>query len=434
MTHSINKTLSRRDFIKRSAMAGTALMAIPGLFTACSQKPLRLGFIGLGRQGIYLVESFVKIPNVLVSAGSDVYDLKRSRFQKRMNDYYTEKGLPHRTQVYEDYRDMLKDPSVDAVVIATPDHWHALAAIDAAEAGKHVYLEKPLTFTIYEGIRLVETVRRKRIVLAVGSMQRSEPLFRHAVELVQDRQIGDIEKVAVWLGGHPHPKPYDLAGETVPEGLNWDAWCGPIRPLAFNHQLNPPISLDPEQDETLWGAWRWYKEMGGGLMTDWGAHMIDIAQWGLGMDGSAPTKIIPAGLEGRKHLSYIYESGLEMTLEPIQGDFQAVKFFGKKGWIEVGRDHFKASSADWQPDFEIGGGAGYWPDHHLNFVEAVLSGKDPLVPVESGHSSCTVCTLGNIAYELQEVLIWDPAGQSFVNNARAEKQMHYDYRSGYPKL
>ena len=180
---TIDCASSRRTFIQRSAVATSALTFAPGLSQAKPQKQIRLAFVGLGQQGIYLVESFLQMDTVKIVGGSDVDENKRARFKKRVDSYYENKGVPDRVNVVEDYRILLNDSNVDAVVIATPDHWHALIAIDAANAGKHVYLEKPLTFTIYEGQKLVEAVRKNKVILSVGSMQRSEPLFLNRARL-----------------------------------------------------------------------------------------------------------------------------------------------------------------------------------------------------------------------------------------------------------
>jgi predicted dehydrogenase len=424
---------SRRTFIQTTAVATSALAFTPARSMG-KTKEIRLGFVGLGRQGIYLVESFLQLDGVKVVSGCDVDESKRVRFQNRVGPYYKNKGMRDQLSVVEDYRKLLKDPELDAVVISTPDHWHALTAIDAANAGKHIYLEKPLTFTIYEGQKLVEAVRRNKVVLSVGSMQRSEPLFQHAIKTIHEGGIGDIEKVSVWLGSNPHPKPYDLPAEPVPDGLNWDLWSGPAPVFSYNHQLNPPISIDPPVNEQLWGAWRWYQGLGGGLMTDWGAHMIDVAQWGLQRDRSGPVKIIPAGSAGKEFLTFVYDDGIEMSLEPIQGNLFATKFRGKEGWVEVGRGHFAASDEKLNPSFKVEPGDKYWVRHHLDFLEAIKEGREPLVPVETGHRTCTVCTLGNIAHELKEPLIWDPDKESFPSGTAASERLHYPYREGFRKL
>jgi predicted dehydrogenase len=288
-----------------------------------------------------------------------------------------------------------------------------------------------MTFTILEGQRLIEAVRANNRVLGVGSQQRSDPNFQYAVKLVQDGKIGKIQKVNSYVGAPPTP--YDLPEEAIPYDLNWDLWLGPNPYVHYNSQLNPPISLNPPKDEEFWGGWRWYKEMGGGFTTDWGAHMFDIAQWGLGMDKSGPVEIIPAGYMETKFLTYKYANGVVMTEEKFNGETKGVKFWGSDGWIEVARGFFNASKESLKPEKKTAEAGAYETKapHHANFIDAVRSRKDPVASVEIGHRSCTLCNLGNIAYELMRPVKWDPETESFTNDAEASKYLHRVYRKGY---
>ena len=425
------KNFSRRAFIGTSALGIAGLTLIPGCVTR-HKGPVRLGFIGLGRQTMFLVNSFMNLDGVEVLAGADVYGIKRKRFEQRVNAFYREKEKNISATLYEDYRQLLSRDDIDAVVIASPDHWHARMALDACEAGKDIYLEKPLTYTIKEGKMLVDAVRNHNRILAVGSQQRSDPSFQHAVRMVQEGRLGTLTNVNVFIGQNPHPVPYNKPEQEVPADLNWEKWIGPAPILHYNEVLNPPISLDPPQDEKYWGAWRRFKELGGGLMTDWGAHMMDIAQWGLERDRSGPVKVIPAGSEGKEFDTFVYDTGLEITLEAFDEHTRGVKFWGTDGWIEVSRGKYVASDDALKPEVEEsevpyeGRSA-----HHRNFIESVKSRKDPVVPVEIGHRTCTACTLGNIAYELQRPVEWDPESESFVNDPGAEAFMHRPYKHGY---
>ncbi|MGK7394451.1 MAG: Gfo/Idh/MocA family protein [Candidatus Cyclobacteriaceae bacterium M3_2C_046] len=427
--------ISRRNFIGKS-LAGFAGVAIaPNLYGLhrSANETIRLGFIGMGRQSMFLLNGFIQLPGVEVVAGCDVYEVKRKRFENRVNEHNAKTNKKVKVQTYEKYQDLLARQDVDAVVVATPDHWHALIAIDAVNAGKDVYLEKPLTFTILEGQKLRLAVRDNNRILGVGSQQRSDPNFQHAVNLVQDGKIGRIQKVNAYVGAPPTP--YNLPQEPMPKGLNWDLWLGPNPYVHYNHELNPPISLNPPKDEDLWGAWRWYKEMGGGFTTDWGAHMFDIAQWGLNMDNSGPMEIIPAGYKDTPHLTYIYNNGAVMTEEPFDAQkTKGVKFWGNDGWIEISRGHYKASDPSLMPPKSASSDDGPYETripHQINFIEAVRNRKDPVVPVEIGHRSCTVCNLGNIAYELGRPVRWDATSESFVNDPEADKHFHRNYRDGY---
>ena len=430
------KNWTRRQFIN-TALAGVAGAAmIPHLSSckgaAAASGEIRLGFIGLGRQAMFLMNGFIQIPGVKVLAGCDVYGIKRKRFEKRVTDFYTKAGTEFSVDTYERYSEVLRRKDIDAVVIAVPDHAHAMIAIAACKAGKDVYLEKPMTFTIREGQELRKIVRETNRILGVGSQQRSSQEFQHAVKLVQDGALGRITKVNAYVGAPPTP--YNLPEEPLPADLNWDLWLGPLpEAIHYNNQLNPPISLDPPKDEEFWGGWRWYKEMGGGFTTDWGAHMFDIAQWGLGMDRSGPVEISPIG-DGTEFISWTYASGTVMTSEPFDEKMtKGVKFWGENGWIEVARGYFNASDPKFMPPESATAVEGPYETrvpHQLNFIEAVKNRKDPVVPVEIGHSSCVVCTLGNIACELKRTIRWDPATETFVGDTdgAATKLMHYDYR------
>ncbi len=428
-------SFSRRKFLGASLLTGAGMSLLPQLGFASTAQPLfqtaqervRLGFIGVGRQAMGLLNNFMKIPGVEVVAGADVYAVKRERFALRVQKNLNEAGKPTvAPKLYADYRELLANPEVDAVVIASPDHWHALMAIDACRAKKDIYLEKPLTFTIKEGQELIKAVRSNGVVLAVGSMQRAAVNFQSAAMHVQKGRLGEIFQVLVYVGENPHPKPYDLPEEALPAGLDWQKWLGPLPKLHFNDLLNPGITLNPEKNEAAWGAWRWYKETGGGLMTDWGAHMIDVAQWGLSMDRNGPVEVIPA--TAAAPLTYKYANGSEMLITKFDEGRQGVKFMGEKGWIKVSRGNYdtsiKALEIGKEPEnFSFGA-------HHVDFIDCIRKRKDPIVPVEIGHSTCTVCTIGNIAHEMNRALKWDPIAQEF-NDLDANTRLHYAYQNGF---
>lgn len=429
------KLWSRRRFLGSTALGMAGMVALPQILSSCKKEAdtdIRLGFIGLGQQSMFLLNGFIQIQGVRVLAGCDVYGIKRTRFERRVNEYYQRIGKGSEVKTYERYEDLLARKDIDVVVIAVPDHNHAMIAIAACKAGKDIYLEKPMTFTIKEGQELKKAVRDNNRILGIGSQQRSDPNFQHAVKLVQDGSLGKITLVNAYVGAPP--KPYDLPEQPLPGDLNWDIWLGPLTSkIHFNNELDPPISLDPPEDEKIWGAWRWYKEMGGGFTTDWGAHMFDIAQWGLGMDRSGPVEISPLGTE---YISYKYGNGVIMTSEPFDEKLtKGVKFIGDAGWIEISRETFNASDPKFIPETVTEGAGPYETKipHQVNFIEAVKGRKDPVVPVEIGHSSCTVCTLGNIAVELQRTIKWNPQSERFIDDTdgAATKLMHYDYRTGY---
>ena len=440
--------MQRRDFLRYSALGAAAatLAPIPGIAASAAKKAVskndkvRMGFIGLGQQAMYLLSGFMSMEDVRVIAGCDVYDVKRDRFVKRVTKYYQEKGEKKvKVDVYEDYQDLLARPDIDAVVIATPDHQHAVIAIAACKAGKDVYLEKPLTLTIYEGQQLVKAVRKYNRILQVGSQQRTSEEFIHAANLAREGELGAIRKLKVYVGRNnvnptsPAPAPCNLPRMAVPAGLNWDKWLGPLPTSVYYHSDLDPIVSD-EHDEQLWGAWRWYKVSGGGLMTDWGAHMFDVAQWALGKDGSGPVEVIPPGYSYYDHLTYKYDNGVIVTEEPFDGTTPGVQIYGDDGWVKVSRGKFEAS--DKKFDMPVSMGDDDVPyetkvGHHRIFIESIKSRIDPNVPVETGHTSCTVCNLGNIAMELGRPVVWNPIVQKFMHDEEATRLLHYDYRPGY---
>lgn len=430
--------ITRREFIRSSAIGLMGLTFIPSSYAKlmAPSDTIRIGAIGLGQQAMYLVNGFLNIPGVKVVAGCDVYGIKRERFKRRVDKFYADKKQSSNVDIYERYQDLLERPDIDAVIIATPDHWHASIAIAACKAKKDVYLEKPLTFTITEGKELVKAVRKNKRILQVGSQQRDDIAFQYATKMVREGRIGLVTNVKACVGAPPIP--YNLPEQPIPEDLNWDLWLGPLpKYIPYNASLNPVISLDPEKNETDWGGWRWYKETGGGYTTDWGAHMFDIAQWGLGKDLSGPVEIIPASYGDEKHLTYIYDNGTRLTEEPFnESETKGVKFYGTDGWIEVSREHYKASS----PELNIpkgtritGGNYETGTPHLENFIQSVRSRKDPSTPVEIGHRTCTMCTLGNMAIDLKRPIKWNPDKEEFVNDKEAEKHAlnEYKYRKGY---
>jgi predicted dehydrogenase len=402
----------------------------------CAPAPsdtIRLGFIGLGRQSIGLMDAFHANPGVRIVAAADVYGRKRERFEMLVRRHQEEAEQTVDISTTEDYQEIIARDDIDAVVIVTPDHWHALQAIEACGAGKDIYLEKPVTFTIREGIALTRAVRENNTILGVGSQQRSDPLFQHAVNLVREGRLRNLTKVYAWVG--PPPTPYNLEEQEVPADLNWDQWLGPKPYVHFNHELNPPITLDPPQNEQFWAGWRWYRETGGGYMTDWGAHNFDIAQWALGRDNSGPVEIIPAGHNDDEYVRFVDEDGLVMANEPFTEDENfGVRFESDDAWIEVHRGTFRASDDSLMPpeDQDVDGEEYETAFPHLaDFLRAVRDRRDPIAPVDAGHRSNSVGVLGNIATFLDRPLRWNPDEQRFVDDEEADQWLHREYREGY---
>ena len=460
--------LDRRKFLGLSALGLTGLTILPswtisGLKIAPSDRVI-MGFIGLGQQGINDFVSFSSVPGVQVVAGCDVDIMKTERFKRRVEAWQQSLGLAPRCDKYEQYEELLERKDIDAIEVCTPDHWHALQTIHACQAGKDVYVQKPLSFTITEAQKMVRVANDNKRIVQVGSQQRSSGEFQKAIELVQSGAIGHIDKIYARVG--EPPKPFDLPEEPVPGNLNFNLWIGPLNDskIHYNHELCPPISLDPPEREKFWGGWRWYKEVGNGFTADWGAHMFDISQAAIGMDGSGPSDIIPKGYNGTEYLTFIYKNGIVMTEQPYLEDMpdaKGIKFIGDKGWIEVARGYLACSDASLIPE-ELAGarpgdldaaekahkfremqraqekGKGSFEissPHMQDFIDGVRSRQKTIAPIEVGASTAIVCCLGNIATELQRPVKWDPAIQGFGEDKEAWHHRLYRYKySGQYKL
>jgi len=320
---------------------------------------------------------------------------------------------------YKDFRELIARKDIDAVIIAAPDHWHAYIAIAACNAGKDVYCEKPLSLTVREARGMVTAARQNDRVFQTGSMQRSSSEFRKACELVRNGRLGKIQKVIVDVGGPSVP--CNLAEEPMEPGLDWDLWLGPAPMRPYNSILSP------RGVHQHFPNWRNYREYSGGMMTDWGAHHFDIAQWGLGMDESGPVEIIPPeDPKADKGLRYVYANGVEM----LHGNSGGVLFVGTEGKILVNRGKFEATPAklgeEPLPDNAI---RLYRSDNHAkDFLDCVRSRKRPICDVEVGCRSVTVCHIGNIAYWTHKRLKWDPAKETFLDDSEANKWLDRDKR------
>jgi predicted dehydrogenase len=424
---------SRREFLQKSLMATAAFTIIPrhvlgGRGYVAPGDKINIGFIGTGMLARGYFGNFTSLPGVHVLAASDVEKRKLDNFKKLIDSYYantTSNPAFSDCRTFEDYNELLALRDIDAVVVATPDHWHAIASIDAMKAGKDVYCEKPLAHTVYEGREMVKTARSLGRVVQTGSMQRSWRDFRHACELVTNGYLGEISKVLVNVGNPAVD--CKLPGENLPETLNWDRWVGPSQMRPFNRILAPPL----ENDE--WPMWRLYREFGGGILSDWGAHMFDIAQWGLGMDESGPVKFIPpSDPSAVRGLKMIYANGVEMTHEDFDRGW-AVRFIGSEGSLDISRS-FLDSSPEKIAGIELKSTDKrlyHSENHYQDWIDAIKNRTRPVADVEIGHRSASVCNLANIAYRLHEVLEWDPVKEEFAGNREANKLRTKNYRKPY---
>lgn len=422
---------SRRRFIGQSALAAASFFIVPRHvlgrgYTAPSDQ-FTLGFIGTGKQARGLLNQFKKQP-VRILAASDVDSTKLQLFKSLVEKAYAEStGLKPDGgfKTVADYRELLADPGIDGVIIATPDHWHAYQAVKAAEAKKHIYLEKPLTRTVSEGRAIVNAVKKNNVVLQTGSMQRSWVNFRKACELVRNGYIGQVKEVLVHVGD-PAIK-CDLGTEAKPVHLDWEGWVGPAAFHPYHSELSPPVEKD------VFPNWRKYQEYAGGILSDWGAHMFDIAQWGLGMDETGPVQFNPPkDPKAVRGLEMVYANGVVMKHEEFGRGF-GVRFIGDKGRIDIARNYFDSdpvsiSTANIQP----GENRLYASDdHYADWLNACKKGSLPICHAEVGHRSNSVCALANIAYQTGRPLTWDPKKEQFKGDKEANQLLLPGYRTGW---
>ncbi len=414
--------VDRRGFLKRTAAATAGIAGFPLIVpssafgaTAPSER-ITLGFIGLGKMGREShLNSHMGKAHVQILALSDVesgrLDQSKGMVEKRYADAMG-KGTYSGCDTYRDFREVLARDDIDAVVIATPDHWHAIPSIEAAKAGKDIYCEKPMTRTIEEGRAVVNAVRRYGRIFQTGSQQRSDysGRFRRAVEFVRNGVIGDLESIDIGVGGPPRDS-RNLGPEPVPPTLDWDRWLGPAPWRPYNSELCPlNFSGFPQ--------WRRYSDYAGGSVSDFGAHHFDIAQWAMGMDDSGPVEIIPQS-EETPRMTFVYANGIPM----YHGGNADCVFHGTKGTIYVGRGFLRTDPEDLlrtplsPDDQQLSRGV----DHREDWLRCIKTRELPIADVEIGHRTNTVCQLGNISFQVKRPLKWDPAKEEFIGDDEANR-------------
>jgi predicted dehydrogenase len=432
-----DKEISRREFLARS-VAGLSLASLPAWYAreaiAAEQErgagqPARvranerinIACIGTGgsrggfRQGLGDTRAMAGQPGVQVVAVCDVDRQHREEAARIFGSGCTP---------FSDFRELLNRKDVDAVVIGTPDHWHTLIALAAMRAGKDVYCEKPLTLMVEEGRQLVRVQRETKRVFQVGSQQRSDARFRLACELVRNGRIGKIQRVEARIPNGARGGPFET--RPVPDGFDWEMWLGPA----------PWTEYVPQRTH---GTFRYWFEYSGGMMTDWGAHHLDIAQWGLGMDGTGPIHVqsagdLPAVADGYNtamnfEVTYAYPNGA--TLVATYKGENGVRFEGENGWIFVSRGTIQASDDRLLSEPLPSDAARlYASNNHVgNFIDSVRTRKPTICPAEVGHRSVTVCHLGNISLRLGgRKLEWDPEKERFKNDEEANTMLNRPMR------
>jgi predicted dehydrogenase len=455
--------MKRRDFLKNTILTTGGLLGFPTLLKssvlAGSTAPngkIQIGQIGFGRiaRSHDLVET-IRHDLCRLTAVADV-DSKRARDGKKwIEDYYARKtGNPAYVNVklYSDYHEMLADPTIDAVMISTPDHWHAQPAIEAALAGKDIYLQKPASLTIAEGRQMSDAVRRSGRIFQIGSQQRSRspwPQFRQVCQIVRNGRIGEIQRVLIGLPTDPG------CGEEpempVPPNLNYDMWLGSTPYVYYTEKrVHPQNGYDRP-------GWLRCEQFGAGMITGWGAHHLDTAHWAMGTEGTGPVEVegqaeFPTSgiwdVHGDFEVFAKYPNGVTMH---ISSRFpNGVRFEGSEGWIFVSRGSGRVTDTDpisgdpnkapllvsdrkilEPPDKPDPIQLYDSPEQHLNWLECILSRKETIAPVETAHRSCTACLVSHIAMKLKRKLHWDPVKEVFLNDPQANAMGSRPQRKPY---
>lgn len=445
---------SRRQFLKSSAAFGAASIIVPSAnrafgYLSANERPV-FATIGLRNQGWAITSKTLKYADFAALADVDANVLAA-------NVSKTEKGQKKKPDSYGDYRKVLDRSDIDAVMIATPDHWHTKVAVEAMLAGKDVYCEKPLTLTIAEGKLIEEVVKKTGRVFQVGTMQRSESgqRFLQAIALVRAGRIGTVKKVTCGIGGFGESPKIPVA--QVPEGLDWDMWLGPAPKV--------PYRALPEMRKGYGGgvplysnchyAFRNWHEYSGGKLTDWGAHHVDIACWAIGASDTGPSKVTPLNytipvpykdghpqVEDQYNIATKYNIRADMPnnielLITNEGD-NGIMFEGTKGRFFVNRGKIVGKPVEDLAKNPLPGGAieevygGKVPaNHSVNFIEAMNSREQPISDVWSHNRMLEICHLSNIAMRLDRAVSWDPENREIIGDRQANSFLARESRKGY---
>jgi predicted dehydrogenase len=461
LTNMNNEKQSRRKFLETSiktAVSSAVVFSVPTIVPAtvfgknAPSNRINVGAIGNGRiSRTHDMPEIWKHDIAQIVAVCDV-DSKRLQDAKILvEDYYKQKsGKTFKgVKIYENYHKLLDNKDIDAVVISTPDHWHALIAIEAAKKGKHIYLQKPTSLTIDEGRKLSDVVRKSGIKFQIGSQQRSWEQFRYACELVRNGRIGQLKTIYVGLPGDPSS---EVEPEMpIPKNLNYEMWLGST-PEAYYTEKR----VHPQKDYDRPG-WLRCEQFGAGMITGWGSHHIDTAHWGMGTeltgpievwgDASFPTKGL-WDVHGIFKTEALYRNGVKMVVSNEIPN--GVKFEGSEGWIFVTRGNYRATASDPVADANgvkpldasdpkiitslIGDNEIKLPvskDHHGNWLEAIKNNTETIAPVEVAHRSCSACLIHHIAMKLKRKVYWNPEKEQFTNDEEANKMLSRTQRKPY---
>lgn len=450
---------TRRDFFKKSLKAGVGLLIAPTIVPAsvfganAPSNRINIGAIGVGRiSRDHDMPGVWKYNDVRIVAAADPDANRLADAKTLIEGYYSKKSGKSYTGVtlYENYLDLLANKDIDAVLISTPDHWHAKNAIDAVRAGKDVYLQKPTSLTIEEGRKMSDAVNASGRILQIGSQQRSMEQFRVACELVRNGRIGKLQKIEVRLpgdppGGNPEEMP-------IPKGFNYDMWLGQTPYV--------PYTVDRVHPQQGYGRPGWLRceQFGAGMITGWGAHHFDIAHWAMDTEYSGPVEIYgkaefaTGGLwnvHGQYETEMLYDNGVVVTgTTDSKEKPNGVLFTGSDGWLFVSRGSYQASANDpistTSKALQASDPKILSPltdndpvrlyvstDHHGNWLESVRTRKQNITPAEVAHRSCSACLLQHIAMKLNRKLYWDPVLERFKNDDEANSMIARPHRPPY---
>ncbi len=451
----------RRSFLKTAAaVAGFPTIVPSTVFGKSAPSNLiQLGHIGCGRiaRGHDIAETIRHTGAARYVAISDLDSVRLADGKQLIEGYYA-KNLGGSNAVtvktYPDYKELLADKSIDAVLISTPDHWHAQPAMEAALAGKDVYLQKPTSLTIQEGRQMADCIKATGRILQLGSQQRSDPAFRLATELVRNGRIGRLKEIYIGL-------PEDPSGPVEPEmpvppNLNYEMWLGSTPKVFYTENRVHPQTSDPRKRYDRPG-WLRCEQFGAGMITGWGVHHVDIAHWAMGCDESGPIEVLAdahfpkSGLwdvHGPYHVRLRYANGATVYMSEKYPN--GLRFVGESGWIWVTRGRYDPAKVD-ANGHPLGNAidasdpriltAGFKEgeirlhlspqnDHHLDWLESIRSRKPPAAPAEVGHRSCSACLVSHIGMRLARPLKWDPAKEQF-NDAEANAMLSRPQRAPY---
>ncbi len=421
----VKRTMDRRGFLRQTAATAGAIAAFPAVVPSSvfgAEAPsnrIVMGAIGVGSQGTGDMRGFLGKSEVQMVAVCDVDKTHRDRAKGLCDQRYGNKDCT----AYLDFRELIGRGDLDAVMLALPDHWHAIPVIEAARAGLDMHGQKPFSRSIIEGRAMVTEVERYGRIWQTGSQQRSDYKFRRAAELVRNGKIGKIQKIEVGLptGGATDVKPV----QEPPAGLDWDFWLGPAPYVPYRGIVH-------------WN-WRWIMDYSGGQLTDWAGHHIDIAHWGMGWDRTGPTEIEGEGeypedgiynVPTKYRFTCKYADGITMTVANNQQLTQGAKWYGEKGWIHVNRGGLNTSDEKILRE-EIGPNEIHLyesRDHKQNFLDCVKSRKETICPAEVGFRSISVGLLGEIAMLTGRKIKWDPEKEEIIGDPEASALLGRSYR------